>query len=65
MTAILGWADSHGIARTQCIIDPGNARSIGLATALGYRPLGPRRFAVEAGDAKTVEVFERAGGSAS
>jgi RimJ/RimL family protein N-acetyltransferase len=36
MGAALAWADGHGIARTCCIIDPGNAASIRLAAKLGY-----------------------------
>ncbi|MET4898782.1 GNAT family N-acetyltransferase [Sphingomonadaceae bacterium jetA1] len=36
MTAVLGWADAHGIGRTCCIIDPGNSASIRLAGKLGY-----------------------------
>lgn len=36
MAAALAWADAHGIARTCCIIDPANVRSIALAGRLGY-----------------------------
>ncbi|MET3438251.1 GNAT family N-acetyltransferase [Sphingomonas sp. 1185] len=36
MRAVLDWADARGIGRTCCIIDPGNAASIGLAGKLGY-----------------------------
>lgn len=40
MDAVLAWADGQQIARTACIIDPGNTASIRLADRLGYRPLG-------------------------
>lgn len=36
MRAVLDWAEGHGITRTCCIIDPGNAASIRLAEKLGY-----------------------------
>ena len=36
MRAVLDWADAKGLARTCCIIDPGNAASIRLAEKLGY-----------------------------
>jgi RimJ/RimL family protein N-acetyltransferase len=37
--AAIGWGDAHfGRARTVCLIDPDNARSIRLAERLGYRP---------------------------
>jgi len=42
--AMLGWADGQGIARTVCIIDPGNAASIRVAQAVGYRPAGRVRY---------------------
>jgi len=44
MAAVLGWADAQGMARTQCIIDPGNAASIRLATVLGYVRRGEARY---------------------
>lgn len=34
--AMLAWADAAGIARTVCIIAPGNAASLRLADRLGY-----------------------------
>lgn len=52
--AILGWADAQGIARTVCIIDGGNARSIRLAERLGYRLVTEARYR----DAPTL-LFER------
>ena len=55
MAAALRWADAQGLARTQCIIDPGNAASIRLATALGY---GPSREALY--HDRTIRCFERA-----
>lgn len=36
LVAALAWADGQGIARTTCIIDPANARSLGLAAKVGY-----------------------------
>lgn len=42
--AMLGWADEGGIARTVCIIAPGNAPSVRLAERLGYLPAGPMRY---------------------
>lgn len=36
LAAILAWADHRNLTRTQCIIDPANARSIRLAEANGY-----------------------------
>lgn len=36
MRAVLDWADGQGLARTCCIIDPGNVASIRLAEKLGY-----------------------------
>lgn len=42
--AMLDWADAHGIDRTVCIIDPGNAPSLRVAEILGYRPAGPVRY---------------------
>ncbi len=59
LAAILGWADARGIARTQCIVDPSNARSIALAAHLGYAPLGPRRIGGE-----PILVLERHAGGA-
>lgn len=44
LAAILRWADARGVARTQCIIDPGNAASIRLATRIGYRLLAKGRY---------------------
>ena len=40
VAAMLAWADARGMARTVCIIDPSNARSIRLAETLGYRSAG-------------------------
>ncbi|WP_298090244.1 GNAT family N-acetyltransferase [uncultured Sphingomonas sp.] len=37
LSAILAWADGHGVARTCCIIDPANAPSLRLAARVGYR----------------------------
>ena len=39
MAAALAWSETHGIARTMCIIDPDNAASIRLAGKLGYRAM--------------------------
>ena len=44
LTAILGWADGHGVDRTVAIIDPGNAASIRVANAIGYRPAGDATY---------------------
>lgn len=56
--AMLGWADGQGIARTVCIISPGNAPSIRLAGRLGYTPAGE----VEYRDAP-IPFFERPRGT--
>lgn len=53
--AMLAWADARGIGRTVCIIDPGNARSIRLAEAAGYRAAGTVRYREG-----TTRLFERA-----
>lgn len=42
--AILGWADAQDHARTVCMIEPGNAASIRLAQALGYREYARTRY---------------------
>ncbi len=39
VSAMHGWADARGIARTVCIIAPENAASIRVAEKLGYRIL--------------------------
>jgi RimJ/RimL family protein N-acetyltransferase len=39
LSAALAWTQARGIARTTCIIDPGNAPSLGLAAKVGYRPV--------------------------
>lgn len=39
LAAVLDWADGQGIARTTCIIDPGNMRSLTLAAKVGYAPV--------------------------
>lgn len=57
LTAILHWADARGLARTQCIIDPGNASSIALAKRVGYRPLGDARY-----HDRIVQRYERSAG---
>lgn len=36
LTAILGWSDAQGNARTVCMIEPSNAPSIRLAEKLGF-----------------------------
>ena len=54
LAAVLGWSDEARIARTTCIIDPDNVRSIRLATRAGYRPLGERDYRDHG-----VIVFER------
>lgn len=36
LAAVLAWTDGQGIARTTCIIDPGNAPSLRLAAKAGY-----------------------------
>lgn len=44
MTAILGWCDAQGFARTVCMIEDGNTASERVAAKLGYRAfriLGP------------------------
>ncbi|WP_375402800.1 GNAT family N-acetyltransferase [uncultured Sphingomonas sp.] len=40
VAALLAWADGQGIARTVCIIDHANIRSVRLAEAVGFRPAG-------------------------
>lgn len=40
LAAILDWADARGMARTVCIIDPGNDPSIRLAGKMGYVAAG-------------------------
>lgn len=54
VAALLAWADGQGIARTVCIIDHANARSIRLADAVGFRAAGEVRYR----DAPT-RLFER------
>lgn len=54
LAAVLRWSDGGRIARTTCIIDPDNARSIRLATRAGYHALGERRYRD-----RSVIVFER------
>lgn len=54
MQALLAWADAQGIARTVCIIDPGNAASLRLADKLGYRLVTEATYR----DAPTL-LFER------
>lgn len=44
MGAALGWAQAAGIARTTCIIDPDNARSLRLAGRFSYRPVREARY---------------------
>jgi len=58
--AMLDWADGRGIARTVCIIDPGNTASIRVAEAVGYRPAGNVRYR----DA-SILLFERSGSSSA
>ena len=38
ISAIVGWADTHGIAETRCLIDDGNVASVKVATRNGYAP---------------------------
>jgi RimJ/RimL family protein N-acetyltransferase len=41
MQAVLTWADEHlQFLRTACIIDPGNAASLRVASKLGYAEIG-------------------------
>ncbi len=54
VTAMLGWADAQGIARTICIIAPDNAASIGLAQRMGYALVGEGVY-----KADPILVFER------
>jgi RimJ/RimL family protein N-acetyltransferase len=54
LVAILDWADGHRIARTQCIIDPGNAPSIRLAEHVGYRWTDERTY-----HDRPIGVYER------
>ncbi len=54
LAAILAWAAGQGIARTTCIIDPGNAPSRRLAARLGYVEVREARYR----DHPTL-VFER------
>lgn len=57
VAALLEWADGRGIARTVCIVDYANARSVRLAEAVGYRPAGEVAYR----DART-RLFERRAG---
>lgn len=51
----LHWCDTVlDASRTQCIIDPDNAPSLGLAARLGYRPLRVSDFR-----GKPIQVLER------
>jgi RimJ/RimL family protein N-acetyltransferase len=53
--AVLGWADAHlPAARTTCLIDPQNTASIRLATAQGYRRIGPLTL-----NGASTDLFER------
>lgn len=54
LAAVFAWTQAQGIARTTCIIDPGNAPSLRLAARLGY---GLVRDADYKG--RTIHVFER------
>lgn len=55
MTAALDWFEStHAIARTVCMIAPGNAASEAIAAKLGYRPT---RMAEHRGD--PVQLYAR------
>lgn len=40
VSALLEWADGQSIARTVCIIDHANTRSVRLAEAVGFRAAG-------------------------
>lgn len=54
LAAVLDWTQTQGIARTTCIIDPGNAPSLKLAAKLGY---GVVRDASYKG--KPIRILER------
>lgn len=54
VTAMLGWADAQGLERTVCIIAPENARSVRVATKLGYRVLTEGSY-----KGKPTRIFER------
>ncbi|KQM64241.1 hypothetical protein ASE75_09620 [Sphingomonas sp. Leaf17] len=54
VAAMLGWADGQGMARTVCIIAPGNAASIRLATRMGYALVAAGTYKAE-----PTLVFER------
>ena len=58
VSALLAWADGQGIARTVCIIDHANTRSVRLAEAAGYRAAGEVAYR----DART-RLFERRAGA--
>lgn len=57
LAAALDWADAQRIARTVCIIDPGNAASLRLAGRVGYRLVCEARYH----DAPTL-LFDRSAG---
>ncbi len=54
VAALLNWADGQGIARTVCIVDHANTRSVRLAEAVGFRAAGE----VDYRDGRT-RLFER------
>ena len=54
LDAVLAWSDAHGIGRTMCIIDPGNAPSIRLAGKIGYRPLARGTY-----HDRPIDLYER------
>lgn len=54
LAVILDWTDAHDIARTLCIIDPGNASSIRLAMRVGYRAIDERTY-----HGSLIGVYER------
>lgn len=57
VAALLAWADGRGIARTVCMVDHANTRSIRLAEAVGFHAAGETAYR----DAPT-RLFERQGG---
>ncbi len=58
LAAALGWVDARGLARTRCIIDPGNAPSLRLAAHLGYAPWAEGQY-----HDKPIRILERMAGA--
>jgi len=54
LAAVLAWSDGQGIARTTCIIDPGNAPSLTLAARTGFVVVRDATY-----NGKPIRILER------